>query len=84
MIGPKVPAMNENAIANIVTDVTFLEGEITRIERGHLNSSFTELHSVCTLTSKRFLALMAVADGQDHPQRYSTGLPEPECSTSIL
>ncbi|KAH0839949.1 exocyst complex subunit Sec15-like-domain-containing protein [Lanmaoa asiatica] len=49
MIGPKVPAMNENAIANMVTDMTFLEGEITRIGRGHLNSSFTELHSMAKI-----------------------------------
>ncbi|KAG8218663.1 exocyst complex subunit Sec15-like-domain-containing protein [Butyriboletus roseoflavus] len=46
MIGPKVPAMNEHAVANMVTDMTFLEGEITRIGRGNLNSSFAELHSM--------------------------------------
>lgn len=84
MIGPKVPAMNENAVANLVMDMTFLEGEITRIGRGHLNSSFTELHSVCALTSQRFLALMVVADGQNYPHRYSAGLSEPKYSTSIL
>lgn len=84
MIGPKVPAMNENAMANMVTDVTFLEGEFARIGRGHLNSSFTELHSVCALTSQWFLALMVVADDQNYPDRYSAGLSEPKCSTSIL
>lgn len=52
MIGPKVPAMNENAIANMVTDMTFLEGEVARIGRGHLKSSFVELHSVCKLTQQ--------------------------------
>jgi hypothetical protein len=84
MIGPKVPAMNEDAVANMVTDMTFLEGEITRIGRGHLNSSFTELHSVCTLNPRRFLALMVLADGQDYPYRYSAGLSERKCSTNIL
>ena len=54
VIGPQVPAMNENAIANIVTDMTFLEGEVTRIGQGHLKSSFAELHSVCTLTRSGF------------------------------
>lgn len=54
MIGPNVPVMNENAIANMVTDMGFLEGEVTRIGRGHLKSSFTELHSVYTLTPQRF------------------------------
>ncbi|KAI9574653.1 exocyst complex subunit Sec15-like-domain-containing protein [Boletus coccyginus] len=49
MIGPTVPAMNENAVANMVTDMTFLEGEITRIGRGHLNSSFIELHSMAKI-----------------------------------
>jgi len=44
IIGPSVPAINENAIANMVSDMSFLEGEITRIGRAHLNASFTELH----------------------------------------
>lgn len=49
MIGPKVPAMNENAIANIATDITFLEAEITRIGRSHLNSTFSELRAMAEL-----------------------------------
>ncbi|KAG9317484.1 exocyst complex subunit Sec15-like-domain-containing protein [Chiua virens] len=49
MIGPKVPTMNENAVANIVTDMTFLENEVTRIGRAHLKSSFTELHSMAEI-----------------------------------
>jgi hypothetical protein len=48
MIGPDVPAMNENAISNILVDTEFLEGEMTRIGRGHLSSVFAELHSVKT------------------------------------
>lgn len=84
MIGPKVSSMNENAITNMVTDMTFLEGEIMRIGQGDLNSSFTELHSVCTMTPQLFLALMVVADGQDYPYRCSTELSEPKCSTSIV
>ena len=84
MIGPKVPAMNENAVANMVTDMTFLEAEITRIGRGHLNSSFTELHSVRAVIPPRSLALTLVADGQDYPHRYSAGLSQRKCSTSIL
>jgi len=51
MIGPNVPVMNENAIANIVTDITFLEVEITNIGRGHLNSAFSELHCVSSVDS---------------------------------
>lgn len=49
MIGPMVSVMNENAIANIATDITFLEGEITRIGRGHLNSTFAELRAMTEL-----------------------------------
>ena len=75
--------MNENAVANMATDMTFLEGEITRIGRGHLNSSFTELQAVCTPTPQRFLTLMVSADGQDYPHRYSAGLSERKCSTNI-
>jgi hypothetical protein len=48
MIGPDVPAMNENAISNVLVDTEFLEGELTRIGRGHLSSVFAELHSVKT------------------------------------
>jgi hypothetical protein len=48
MIGPDVPAMNENAISNVLVDTVFLEGELTRIGRGHLSSVFAELHSVKT------------------------------------
>ncbi|KAH7887589.1 exocyst complex subunit Sec15-like-domain-containing protein [Phlebopus sp. FC_14] len=44
MTGPNVPMMNENAIANIETDINFLESQITHIGRGHLNAVFTELH----------------------------------------
>ncbi|KIL00065.1 hypothetical protein PAXRUDRAFT_8485 [Paxillus rubicundulus Ve08.2h10] len=46
LVGPNVLMMNENAVANIVTDMTFLEDEITRIGREHLKSSFLELHSM--------------------------------------
>lgn len=46
MIGPNVPAMNEDAISNLLVDIDFLEGEFTRIGKGHLNSVFAELHSV--------------------------------------
>ncbi|KAI6130366.1 rsec15 [Pisolithus croceorrhizus] len=49
MIGPKVSVMNENAIANIATDIIFLEGEITRIGRSHLNSTFAELRAMAEL-----------------------------------
>lgn len=45
MIGPSVSAMNENAVANIVTDIAFLQNEMVHIGRGHLNSAFTELRS---------------------------------------
>ncbi|KAF8842725.1 exocyst complex subunit Sec15-like protein [Paxillus ammoniavirescens] len=49
MVGPNVLMMNENAVANIVTDMTFLEDEITRIGREHLKSSFFELHSMANI-----------------------------------
>ncbi|KAG6337221.1 hypothetical protein ID866_1851 [Astraeus odoratus] len=49
MIGSSVPAMNENALANIMTDITFLQGEFTRIGRGHLSSTFQELHFMAEL-----------------------------------
>lgn len=78
--------MNENAIANMVTDMTFLEGEVARIGRGHLKSSFVELHSVCTLTTPPFfpLALIVIADGQDCSHRCSARLYEPQHPTSIV
>ncbi|KAG1752614.1 exocyst complex subunit Sec15-like-domain-containing protein [Suillus paluster] len=49
MVGPNVPAMNENAISNILVDTDFLEGEFARIGRGHLNSVFAELRSMVSI-----------------------------------
>ncbi|KAF9226637.1 exocyst complex subunit Sec15-like protein [Gyrodon lividus] len=49
MVGPNVPTINENAVANLVTDVTFLENEVIRIGREHLNSFFIELHSMAKI-----------------------------------
>ncbi|KAH7914426.1 exocyst complex subunit Sec15-like-domain-containing protein [Hygrophoropsis aurantiaca] len=47
--GPNVQAMNENAIANILHDVEFLEGEFTRIGRSHLNTVFAELRLMSSI-----------------------------------
>jgi len=52
MIGPNVPAMNEDAISNLLVDIDFLEGEFTRIGKGHLNSVFAELHSMVSIVLK--------------------------------
>ncbi|KIJ70132.1 hypothetical protein HYDPIDRAFT_172026 [Hydnomerulius pinastri MD-312] len=49
LIGPNVTVMNENAVANIETDVRFLDGEISRIGRGHLKAVFTEIHSMAKI-----------------------------------
>lgn len=38
--------MNENALSNILVDVSFLENELKRIGRGHLTSVFVELRAV--------------------------------------
>jgi len=46
MIGPNVPAMNDDAISHVLVDLNFLEGEFTRIGKGHLNSVFAELRLV--------------------------------------
>ena len=46
LTGRDVPAMNENAISNVLVDVDFLEDEFQRIGRPHLTSVFTELRSV--------------------------------------
>jgi len=46
LTGRDVPALNENAISNILVDVDFLEEEFKRIGRPHLTSVFTELRSV--------------------------------------
>lgn len=38
--------MNENAISNLLVDVDFLEDELKRNGRGHLNLTFVELRTV--------------------------------------
>ncbi|KAL4076144.1 exocyst complex subunit Sec15-like-domain-containing protein [Scleroderma citrinum] len=75
MIGPNVSAMNENAVANIVTDITFLEAEITNIGRGHLSFAFSELRSMAQVVLQdkvqEYLhpAVRQVSYGEIRPRR---------------
>jgi hypothetical protein len=66
--------MNENAVANIVTDITFLENEITRIGREHLKSSFLELHSVRFPRLRLVVLFIGHVDGQHCSLRFGAGL----------
>jgi hypothetical protein len=63
MIGPNVPAMNEDAISNMLVDINFLEAEFTRIGRGHLNSVFAEFRAVNTSPPSCFTGLIDPVDG---------------------
>ena len=46
LTGRNVPAINDNAISNLLVDVDFLEEELKRIGRSHLCAMFGELRSV--------------------------------------
>jgi len=49
LTGRDIPAINENAISNVLVDVDFLENEFRRIGRPHLASVFTELRSTTSI-----------------------------------
>ena len=46
LAGNNVPMANENALSNLLVDVDFLEDELKRNGRGHLNSAFIEIRTV--------------------------------------
>ncbi|KAF8591599.1 exocyst complex subunit Sec15-like protein [Ramaria rubella] len=49
LTGRNVPFINDNAISNLLVDVDFLEEELKRIGRSHLNGAFGELRSICSI-----------------------------------
>ncbi|KAJ7590888.1 rsec15 [Mycena floridula] len=49
LTGTYIPAMNENAISNVLIDVDFLEDELKRIGRSHLSTVFLELRSTTSI-----------------------------------
>ncbi|KAH8830374.1 rsec15 [Flagelloscypha sp. PMI_526] len=49
LTGRNIPAMNENAVSNILVDVDFLESELRGIGRPHLGSVFEELHATTSI-----------------------------------
>lgn len=46
LIGPDVPKLNEQALKNLVDDVTFIEKEVKRLEKPGLDDVFDEIKSV--------------------------------------
>ncbi|EGO02172.1 hypothetical protein SERLA73DRAFT_177975 [Serpula lacrymans var. lacrymans S7.3] len=49
LTGKHIPAINENAISNILVDVDFLDGEFKRIKRPHLIIVFSELRTMTAI-----------------------------------
>jgi len=49
LTGRNVPAINDNAVSNLLVDVDFLEEELKRIGRAHLNTAFAEIRLMCTI-----------------------------------
>ncbi|PCH41481.1 exocyst complex subunit Sec15-like protein [Wolfiporia cocos MD-104 SS10] len=49
MTGRNVPMMNENAVANLLLDIDFLEDEFKRGGHTHLNAAFLELRLMTTI-----------------------------------
>jgi len=49
LTGRNVPAINDNAISNLLVDVDFIEGELNNMGRSHLNTAFTELRTLCNI-----------------------------------
>ena len=48
LTGRDIPMMNENAVANLLLDVDFLDEELKRNGHSH-SAAFAELRSVCHL-----------------------------------
>ena len=67
LTGRDIPMMNENAIANILIDVDFLEDELKRIGRSHLATAFIELR----LVSYSDLEIVSNGDNYYYRQRPS-------------
>ncbi|KAJ9112059.1 hypothetical protein QFC22_006353 [Naganishia vaughanmartiniae] len=49
LIGPDVPKLNEQALKNLVDDVTFIEKEVKRLEKPGLDDVFDEIKSIINL-----------------------------------
>lgn len=49
LTGRNVPMINENAVANLVTDIDFLEDEFKKSGHAHLNAAFLELRLMTTI-----------------------------------
>lgn len=46
LVGPDVQKLNEQALKNLVDDVTFIEKEVKRLEKPGLDDVFDEIKSV--------------------------------------
>ncbi|EPT03610.1 exocyst complex component sec15 subunit [Fomitopsis schrenkii] len=49
LTGRNVPMINENGVANLVTDIDFLEDEFKKSGHAHLNAAFLELRLMSTI-----------------------------------
>ncbi|KZT72537.1 exocyst complex subunit Sec15-like protein [Daedalea quercina L-15889] len=49
LTGRNVPMINENGVANLVTDIDFLEDEFKKNGQAHLNAAFLELRLMSTI-----------------------------------
>ncbi|KAG8898195.1 hypothetical protein FRB99_007605 [Tulasnella sp. 403] len=49
LVGPDVPVINENGIANLLVDVDFLEEEFKRLGKANLNTVFAELRATAAV-----------------------------------
>ncbi|OBZ77174.1 Exocyst complex component 6 [Grifola frondosa] len=61
LTGRTVPMMNENAIANVLLDVDFLEEELKRSGHSDLNSAFGELRSTVSVVTSDAITSYLVA-----------------------
>lgn len=80
LAGRSVPSINENAISNLLVDVDFLEDELRRNGRGHLNAAFIELRMVCVslrICSASLTMFLPLPDHVAGYARQSSGIPRP-------
>ena len=67
MTDRSIPMMNENGVAQILTDVGFLEDTFAAMGHEHLNGSFTEIRSVRLICACHIRAIMLMSPCRPRP-----------------
>jgi hypothetical protein len=79
-----VDKLNEEAIANLLTDVEFIEQSLREAGKSHLTMVFDGLTLVSTIQRHRSSVTQIRSAGFDTSQQHSPRLPQSISSSSVL